>query len=253
MSLIEAIEWSGNRTWPALEGDIYDGWLLRASGGVTRRANSVTVYRPSRISLSEKVDHCERWYHARSLPTIFRTTPLTDAAVHAELDHRGYTDVDGAIVMIRPLKTRIDREPIEVDPLPSDAWWELFEADRELPVDRATLTCMWETQHVENGFLVRRDGIEAAAIGSAAVDGPFTGIFNMRTASHLRRHGHGSAVLEDLLRWAQARRSTHAYLQVMPHNHAARALYEGVGFEPLYEYRYRVKPSPQLRSMHDTL
>ncbi len=115
------------------------------------------------------------------------------------------------------------------------------------------LRCMWEGQQVENGFLVRRHGIQAVAIGSAAVDGPFTGIFNMRTAPRLRRHGHGRALLEDLLRWAQTRRSTQAYLQVMPHNDPARALYESAGFSPLYEYRYRVKPSPQLRSTYATL
>ena len=57
--------------WPALRELVFDGWLLRFSGGYTRRANSVHPLSPGMQPLDEKIQYCEALYAAQGLPTLF--------------------------------------------------------------------------------------------------------------------------------------------------------------------------------------
>jgi RimJ/RimL family protein N-acetyltransferase len=54
--------------------------------------------------------------------------------------------------------------------------------------------------------------------------------FGMMVAADVRRTGVGGALLGACLGWARAHRAHKVALQVWPHNHAAIALYERVGF-----------------------
>ncbi len=243
--LIESVERSGNRTWPALEEHALDGWLLRFARGMTRRANSVTVYHPSTLPVDEKLDRTEAWYRDRGRVAIFRTTPLTDEAVHAGLDARGYDDVPGALVLGRDLTDIIPGPVAEVTVQPTEAWWSVFDSDRPVPIDRPGLETMWATQPVTPAFVVGRRRDQPVAVGSVVVDGPLAGIFNMRTLAGARRRGHARQVLEDILSYARDRGAIYAYLQMVEDNDPARGLYAGAGFKSLYAYRYRSqRPAP---------
>ena len=54
----------------------YDGWLLRLSPGLAKRARSVNAYFGSTLPLATKIDYCERVYQERGLPVLFRMTPF---------------------------------------------------------------------------------------------------------------------------------------------------------------------------------
>jgi RimJ/RimL family protein N-acetyltransferase len=56
-----------------------------------------------------------------------------------------------------------------------------------------------------------------------------------------RRQGAATAVLHALASWADKQHAHGLYLQVMRDNLAALALYERVGFTPLYDYHYRAR------------
>ncbi|MDH3498641.1 MAG: GNAT family N-acetyltransferase [Acidimicrobiia bacterium] len=241
MTSITDIERSGNRTWPALDELAYDGWLLRAACGFTRRANSITVYEASSVPLADKLTASEEWYDRRRLPTIFRTTPLTDHDVLEELDRRGYDDIDGAMVMSTPITDAV-RDGSSVSGVPGEDWWTVFSQDRDVEPHRSILEQMWKGQSLPIGFAVGRDFGAARAIGTAVIDGPYVAIFNMRTLPAAQRHGHAWEVLDRLLGWAQSHQVTHAYLQVAPANTAAVNLYMRYGFTWLYDYRYRTRP-----------
>jgi len=63
-------------TSPAVHQSFYDGWVLRASGTDTRRANSVTSLQPSTLPLEEKIAFSEAWYRTHGQPAIFRLTEM---------------------------------------------------------------------------------------------------------------------------------------------------------------------------------
>ena len=90
---------------------------------------------------------------------------------------------------------------------------------------------------------VDADG-EAAGSGRAVADGGWTGVFDMVTAPAARRRGVARQILAAIGEWATAHDAPRLYLQVEESNHAARRLYESMGFTPLTTYHYRVSPGP---------
>ncbi len=81
---ISQIELIASRAWPAREVEQYGGWFLRATGGVTRRANSVLPLQPpASQSLNDAIQHAREFYERRGLPCIFQ---MTEASNPAELD-----------------------------------------------------------------------------------------------------------------------------------------------------------------------
>src|SRR5689334_5442082 len=87
-----ALEWRVEETclnaWPALREALLDGWLLRFSEGLTRRANSAN---PSYPVVRTDLGGCEALYQRHGLPTIFRVLSLLDSSVDRELAAAGYT------------------------------------------------------------------------------------------------------------------------------------------------------------------
>ena len=83
MQFARRVEESGLNSWPALQQVLLDGWLLRFSGGYTKRANSVNALYDSHMDAEEKIRMCEVRYRERGLPAVFRITPF---AVPSDLD-----------------------------------------------------------------------------------------------------------------------------------------------------------------------
>ncbi|WSQ15179.1 GNAT family N-acetyltransferase [Streptomyces sp. NBC_01231] len=88
---------------------------------------------------------------------------------------------------------------------------------------------------VEHGDQVTGMGLIVASPGCA-------GVFCMATHPAHRRQGIATAILHVGARWAAARGADELYLQVMDENHAARRLYDHVGFRISHTYHYRLKP-----------
>jgi hypothetical protein len=97
--MTRSLEDAALRAWPAIERADLDGWILLASEGYTKRANSVQPHAGSSLALGEKVDHCERWYDSRDQACIFRLTPISDPGLDAHLAGRGYGVVDPSHVL----------------------------------------------------------------------------------------------------------------------------------------------------------
>jgi ribosomal protein S18 acetylase RimI-like enzyme len=71
----------------------------------------------------------------------------------------------------------------------------------------------------------------------------YVGLFDIAVAPALRGRGLGTQSVQQLMKWGQANRAEHAYLQVMRSNTAAIRLYSGLGFSEAYPYWYRVLPA----------
>src|ERR1700761_9057970 len=58
------------RTWRGTDEEALGSWLLRAAGGVPRRANSVLTAGDPGMPLPEAADRVRAWYTARGLPPM---------------------------------------------------------------------------------------------------------------------------------------------------------------------------------------
>jgi GNAT superfamily N-acetyltransferase len=237
-------------TSPCLNQQLYDGWVLRASGTDTRRANSVTVLYPSLLPLPEKVLACEAWYRSQRQAAIFR---LTDALAPEGLDvmlaQRGYRREVETYVMTADLSSlpAVERDALNgfriVERSAAEGSADLHALKRtqgplaERDMKRQTL---WKG---EQTFLAIEQGGDIQCCGMARRDGGHVGIFSMYTAEKLRGKGLATRLVARLAEWGKTRGAHTAFLQVDVANQSALRVYGKFGFEPRYRYWHRIQPA----------
>jgi GNAT superfamily N-acetyltransferase len=237
-------------TSPAVHEELHDGWVLRASGTDTRRANSVTQLEPGALSLAQKIAYCEEWYFRHEqVPTFRLTSALSPPALDRLLEEREYDIVTPSHVMT----TRLAPPATSPVPEPSAAnirkrtlaegigdLHALKGSDAALAARDIARQQAWSEPECNLAWF---EADEPVACGMARVSGTWAGVFNMRTAPAWRGRGLGGRLVQALLQWAAGQGATQAFLQVEQGNAPALALYRRHGFSVRYDYHYRVRNS----------
>ncbi|NJN18081.1 MAG: GNAT family N-acetyltransferase, partial [Oscillochloris sp.] len=189
----------------------------------------------------------EAFYARRGLPVRFQLNPSSQPVdLDAHLDARGYT-VDSAItsVQVAAISTLVAHGSgvAEVREQPDAAWLAAYWASEGIadPRKQQAQQQMLARIGPPAGFATLLIDGEVAALALGVVERGWLGIFSVATVPAYRRRGLGTQALADLAIWAQHHGADHCYLQVMHANAPALALYRRLGFEPRYDYWYRVK------------
>ncbi|YCH08496.1 GNAT family N-acetyltransferase [Arthrobacter sp. alpha11c] len=259
-----------DKAWPAVEREALDSgsageWVLRASAGVTQRANSVWARNlPGMLSgepdmasspdlesipdLERSVSSASAWYMQRRLPLIFQIfDDSRSAGLNAVLDGQRFTRQSETLIMVRgmdALETLVAGPlGVELSDTPTDEWLRLWWSvdgrggQAELEVARAILTGC-ESLYA----LVRDDDGVPAAVGRLALVDGWGGLYTMATSATHRRRGYGTMVLSALLDQGAARNLRGFWLLVTASNRGAQALYSRAGFVEQGSYLYRQAP-----------
>jgi GNAT superfamily N-acetyltransferase len=239
----EAALWA----WPPKETAHDEGWLLRAAGGHSRRANSVqALVFAAGADVARAIGQVEAWYAKRGLPACFQLTDrMAPAGLDGVLEGRSYARLTPVSVLVRDIAG--------LNP-PSGVWIELD--SRPTPrVMNALCDPHWSTAmrkaRAELFARIRRpytfavllDGMHPVAGGLCVVDRELAGIFSVRTAPAARGRGHGGAILARLAAWGRDMGARQLYLQVEDENPAARAMSRPLGAKRAYGYWYRECPA----------
>jgi GNAT superfamily N-acetyltransferase len=242
------------RAWPAEEVQDLEGWRLRFTHGITRRANSVWPNAwQGETPLAERVAAVEMFAETRGILPSYQ---LTSAAKPEHLDEflskRGYS-ID-APVSVQTLALDRALPPLaapgietSVDSRASADWLSVavdrgrYAGTSTHELGRRVYLGILARIGPRAGFALAREGTEPVAVGLGVVDGAWLGIFGMITVPEARRRGAAKAILGALSRFGAQRGATRAYLQVEKENVAARAAYASAGFVPAYDYHYRTK------------
>jgi GNAT superfamily N-acetyltransferase len=240
--LVRTLECRAFNAWPALQTLVHDGWLLRFARGHTKRANSVNALWPGRTALDARIAHAEGHYRRHGLPPTFRITPLCEPELDDVLAARGYRHIDPTIVMRVPVgQVATTSADVRLSPKPLPVWLGAFgKTAGASPESRAILGEMLG-QIVPAAAFAQIDGPDGApcAFGMGVTEAGELGIFEMLTAVTARRKGHAARVIGALADWGRTQGASHVYLQVVADNAPARALYDRLGFKPVYAYHYR--------------
>lgn len=234
---------AGMRSWPAGQTHPLDGWYLRQSADVSKRANSVCPLRQEgALSLAERIERCEAWYSNHGQRALFQVPSTTlGHELDQTLEQRNYQVLDpssvhtlalneqqqpaaGILLEHRPVALVMNAiSPATIGSEARRARAELFRAIRK-PMNFA-IACQ-DGQPVAGGLVV--------------VDGELAGIFCMHTSPFARRQGLALQILDTLLAWGGRFGAKFAYLQVERSNSAACQLYRKRGFAHGFDYHYRL-------------
>jgi len=246
---VVALELAANGAWPAPVQARLGGWILRAAGNWTGRANSALAVGDPDRTLEAAIDGVVEWYTAHGQqPLINAPMPLA-APVNAALDRRGWTARPLTLVQTATL-TRVlaeapargDLPPVELADSPSDEWFAMVAEHKGTlpPIAVRILTGVPELVfahvHDTDGRLI------AVARGAVTDPGRWLGISLVQTAPDARRRGIAQQVVGGLAQWAAQHGSNRAYLQVEERNAAAVGLYGRLGFRTHHTYLTRAAP-----------
>lgn len=221
-SEIRALEHAAALAWPGTEQHWQDGWLLRAGGGYTSRANSAV---PLDFSATvEALPPIVDWYRQRGLPPWLA---LPERLLPIRADGIKHTRV-----MVTDLTDAESDPAVALSSTPDAAWLTGYE--RDVPAEVLTA--------VVDGEVVFAS-LATAAVGRGAVttapDGTrWLGISAVHVGADQRRQGHARRLCLALLGWGAEQGATRAYVQVLSENSGAVMLYHSLGFRLHHHHRY---------------
>nr|WP_120521459.1 GNAT family N-acetyltransferase [Arthrobacter celericrescens] len=242
-----------DRAWPAPDREELAGWVMRAAGGVTQRANSVWP----RVAVADTaaLSAATLWYRSRRLPLIFQVFDSPRSAeLDALLDAGRFTRQSETLIMTRAAEGILPGvvPGVEISAAPSEEWLSLWWSvdgrggDAEREIVRGILAGCPSLY-----ALVRADDGVPAAVGRLALPpgaAAWGGLYCMATGREHRRQGFARKILDALLAAGAAGGAGSFWLMVTAGNAPAQALYAGAGFAEQGRYLYRQAPLQRVLS-----
>jgi len=243
--MIRTLEEFSMNAWPVMRVIHYDGWVLRAANGYTKRANSVHPLYESKLDLDEKIGFCETFYHDQSQPTVFKmTASSTPSGLDTRLEALGYLKESLTSIQTLDLGIGSYASTAGVDLASTDTktWHAAFARMNNVSAEHRAIH-----ENILRAILpdkcyasIQQDG-HIIGCGLGVRQAGYLGIFDIVIDPDHRKQGHGEQLMVALLTWGRDHGAWMAYLQVMCDNEPALRLYEKLGFQEQYQYWYRAK------------
>ncbi|WP_455717149.1 GNAT family N-acetyltransferase, partial [Anaerosporobacter sp.] len=219
--------------FPAIQSELYDGWVLRYTGGYTFRGNSVNPIYQGNINLEEKVLECERRYLEQGLPSVFKISEAVEEGLDLFLDHCGYAIKKKADIMTRELNDEIDNnlilnegdlvDQVTIDYSITEDWLDEFvmlNGTNEEPMKSIAKEVLRKIQNPIFCASIKKDG-EMVACGLGVFENGKIGLFDIRVLKPYRRLGLGAKICSKIMLEGIKQGAIKAYLQVAVENEGA--------------------------------
>jgi N-acetylglutamate synthase len=240
-----------DRGWHAPTTRALGDWLLRAAGGFTGRANSVLAAGDPGMPLDDALREVVRFYADHSLPALAQV--VVGSPEDSLLTQRGWErarpgDVHAivqvtSVAMARRVPNSALAGSVEVDGAPSDEWIGRYGRAPEAGVgDGVDVDVVRSVLESGDHTAFARVGDPIVGIGRGVVTDDWVGLSAVEVDPAHRREGIGTAVVAALLEWGASLGARSAYLQTLPGNAAAAALYAPFGFVTHHAYKYLRPP-----------
>lgn len=237
----QEIEYAGFRSWPAFEESEVDGVVLRYSHGHTKRANSANIILHQKGDYASLVSRYEEYFEDKRLISTFRLpTYCNNEQLDSYLESMGYRLMDRSLILYRSLEGSSFYGP-EFIVKNSHEWMKSYCQISETDINRheAHLEILKRIKDKVLMAVLVENEVEIAC-GVGVISNGYFGLFDLATEKSARNMGYGTKLLNGMLGWAMTNGATKAYLQVVADNQPAINLYKKLGYQPCYEYWYRI-------------
>lgn len=224
-------------TWPATENIENSGWLMRAAGGVTNRANSVLPLTASLEAgalnnFDEKFAIAKDFYAKRELPTIFQVALPTWQPLSEKLLSMGAIETLRGNTMVADLTSAKPKIPTGIEIIKSDQFDDVWLAIQPTPGIEKILSGCAATY-----FSLVSNGQTVAVCRIALVNG-WSSVTRVYVHQDFRGKGFGKTIVAAALESSFEQGATKAVLQVEASNAIAIGVYESLGFNFHHEYSF---------------
>ena len=231
--------------WPSPRQVVQGHWLIRFSGGATRRTNSVNPLRAERHDPTEIVESAQALYRAQAQPALFRV-PSIARGIDGQLEQMNFTYEGETCTLFADLSgaTPTWDHGVDLTTKPTGEWLKA----------KARLTPLQDNEHwiyeamlgaivAPGAFAATRVGLEIVSVAYGVVHDGLLVVESVVTDPAHRQRGLARRTVGKLIDWACGQAASGAALQVVADNDAAILLYRSLGFtRELYRYHYRREP-----------
>jgi len=226
-----------NATWPAVESLEVDGWLFRASSGVTNRANSVlpllsALESRTNTDFINKLASAREFYVARNLPTIFQIALPVWQELAAQLISAGAVETIRGNTMVADLNNLPVNLPTGFEIQESDhVTQEWLAVNPTAGLEKIIAGC-------KATYLSISQGKKIVATVRTAITTDWSSLTRVYVDNKYRGLGLGKAIVSAAIIESVKAGATKAVLQVEANNSIAIGIYESLGFKFHHEYVY---------------
>lgn len=232
---VRNLEHAAALAWPGLEQRWLGGWLLRAGGGFTGRANSVLPL--GEPETADAIEQVRAWYTQRGLPARFQ---LPDRLT---VELPGWRLSDEVVVLTADAPV-VAGAPVTIADHPDEEWLSGYHyRGAPLPTQAPAVLAAVLNGRLGFGRIGDATSIQAIVRGAvtAAPDGTrWLGLTAVEVAETARRQGWGVRICAGMAAWGLEHGAQRIYVQAAADNHPALRLYTRLGFTPHHRYRYAV-------------
>ncbi|KAB2492853.1 GNAT family N-acetyltransferase [Priestia endophytica] len=240
---VALIEELAANAWPSYIEKKMGNWKIRATFGVSKRANSVYTAGPFPAQ-SNWLEKIQTFYIKQSISPCFYISEESPKELDELLSKEGYKKIDDCFSMIAsytsllPFRSSFTFQDLnEVN----DAWiMDFIKLEGFSPERFKAYTHIFSSITPPKNFIRIVENGETLGVGSIVVENGWGCISNIVVASSHRRKGIAKELVCYLSDWAYKKGACNIYLQVIQTNIPALHLYEKLGFEPLSSHHYRM-------------
>ncbi|MHA2104905.1 MAG: GNAT family N-acetyltransferase [Candidatus Hodarchaeales archaeon] len=240
---------TGSNVWPAKHFFHLNGWIIRISEGITKRANSVLPNFYSGEKLLVDIEKVEQLYQKFSLPAIFQ---IADYVAPKNLDEQlrtaGYekesrTNVLCSLLADMETKSHDNKYQITYTSKLTEEWITALQTflneSKEKIQDKKTI---FERLHIPKPFFFSiHQQNEIRGIALAVSLQTKLGIFEVGIDPKHQKKDLGTKLMQGIFHFAKTKQIKSVFLQVEEKNIPAINLYNKLGFKKQYSYHYRIK------------
>lgn len=230
---------------PSIKTLIFAGLVLRLNAGYTYRANCIcSLQYDSEKEFGKKLKECEGIFEANGIPPIVKVTELMPKELRDLLVTSGYAKIKTVNTMCVPLADVKISSDKKIDTI-SKADEEWLEASTRLTGVTEELQAVHRLgiRNIADKSIFVKAKHDNKVIGCAygTMERGYVGVYDLHVDEQYQNKGLGTAIFNEIVKWAKSNKADYLYLIVHNKNDNAINIYKKMGFENIYTYDFYKK------------